>query len=176
VLAGFGLMGRAFQALAGGSSPNFTSPVDSSASGMLSMLDGALYSNGVPFVNLTGLTMGLSAQASITPLLSSRTGADVGLAMFGFAGQMTGLVTDLAVLDASIAEDLVSLLAVFSDNEADPADFVSVYVGNASYGQSNIPIADGDSIQTTTIYAGEDTRTAALGYAPTTMLISTSAT
>lgn len=173
VLAGFGLTGLGFSVPLSAASPTLTSPSDPSASGILSMLDGALYRNGVAAVGLTGLTMGLSSQATVTPLLSSRTGADVGLTGWTFAGQLTGLVQDFTELESSIAEDLISLFALFSDNEADPADFVSVYVGNASYGQSNTPIADGDLIQTTTIYAGEDTRGA--GYAASTMVISTSA-
>lgn len=173
IVAGFGLMGRAFQALSSGSSPNFTSPSDPSLSGMLSMLDGALYANGVVLAVPTSLTFGLQAQPSLSKLLTSRTAADVGMGMFGFTGQMSALVQDFDALDTSVAENRVSLFVVASQQPAVGTDFVSFYVGDASYGQVDVPVADGDVVETITLYAGSDTRGS--GYADSTMVISTSA-
>lgn len=171
VLIGFGLTGRDLQALDTTDAPNFSSPTNSGGN-MMVMLDGALYRNGVAAVDITGLTMGISSQGAVTPLLMSRIGADVSLPSFAFAGQIDGLVEDYDALDSSIAEDQISLMAVFG--EQDPAgDKIGVYVGDASYGQVTDPIADGDQTYTAPLYAGEDQRGG--GYAASTMVISITA-
>lgn len=148
---------------------NFTSPVNP-AGGMLVMLDGAFYRDGVAMTNLTSLTMGLGSQASLTALLSSRTASDVGMGMFDFTGSFSGEVTDLADFQSSVDEDQVSFMALFG--ERDQSDIVSMYVGDASFGQVTVPIADGGSIENATIYAGRDQRGDALGYLPSTVVIS----
>lgn len=172
---GFGLTGRQLEALASGSSPNFTSP-DAPEGNALVLLDGALYRNGIEAADLTSVTLGLAGQANLTPLATSRIASDVGLSQFAFSGQIAGLLTDFDQFDASIDEDQVSLMLMFAERGALAAttgDIVSVYAGDCSYSQSNAPITDGDVIETTTLYGGKDTRGG--GFAATTLLVSRTA-
>lgn len=171
---GFGLSGLRISNPTGASAPTLTSPTFPTTGGMLVMLDGAIYNGTTKMADLTGFTAGLSAQASITPLITSRYGTDVVLGMFEFAGQFTSLVEDSVAFAAFLAETQFSIFARFSEREADPADFVSLYVGDCAYGGWNAPIADGQIIQTTPIYAGSDGRGA--GSIDSTMVISTSST
>lgn len=154
--------------------PNFSTPTNRAVAGAVPIigLDGALYIDGAtPAFSVTGLQLGLSANASATPLLFSRTPAGIGLGMFGVQGQITGLVTDLAAMRASIADDRVSFFAWFKDQQG---GFESLFMGDGSYGGVQIPIAELDEVQTLPIYGGRDTRGG--GYAETTWVISTSAT
>jgi hypothetical protein len=153
---------------------NFTSPTNRAVTGAVPIigLDGALYIDGAaPAFSVTGLQLGLTANATATPLLFSRTPKGIGLGMFGVSGQITGLVTDLDAMRASIADDRVSFFAWFKDQQG---GFESVYMGDGSYGGVQIPIAETDEIQTLPLYGGRDTRGG--GYANTTWVISTSAT
>lgn len=174
VRAAFGAAGRDLQSVASGSAPTFTSPVFPSNASSLVMLDGAIYRDTTLVADLTGLTLGLSSQPTQPKLLTSRIALDTFLAMFQFAGQFTGFVQDFTAWNLAEAETPFSVWALFAENEADPSDFVSVYIGNAAFGGANIPIADNALIQTLPLYGGEDRR--GTGYAATTMLISTSAT
>lgn len=154
--------------------PNFTTPTNDAVAGHdpIIGLDGALYIDGkAPVFSVSGLQMGLQANATSTPLLFSRTPAGVGLAQFGVSGQITGLVTDLAAMQSSVDDDQISLFAWFKDLQG---GFESIYMGNASYGSVSIPIAEMDEIQTLPLYGGRDTRGA--GYLESTWVISTSAT
>ncbi len=175
VRVGFGLTGRQLAALATGDSPNFTSP-DAPEGNALVLLDGALYRNGIEAADLTAVTLGLAAQANLTPLATSRIAADVGLSQFAFSGSIAGLMTDFDQFEASIDEDQVSLMMLLAERGAlrgTTGELVSVYAGDCSYSQSNAPITDGDVIESTTIYGGKDTR--GTGFSPTTLLISRTA-
>lgn len=175
VRVGFGFTGRDLQPVASGSSPVFTSPTTPEGEALV-LLDGMLLRDGVEAADLTSVTLGLAAQANLTPLATSRTAADVGLGKFVFSGAISGLKTDDDQFQASIDEDQVSLMLVLAERSAlhgTTGDIVSIYAGNASYAQSVDPIVDGDVIENTTLYGGKDTRGG--GYAATTFLISTTA-
>lgn len=165
---GFGLTGRDLEPVDSASAPVFTSP-DAPEGEALVLLDGALYRNGVAAVDLTSITLGLAGQANITPLATDRFAAGIGLSQFAFTGQIAGLMEDLTQFQASIDEDLVSMMLVFQERGG-AGDIVSVYAGNCSYAQSTAPITDGDVIETTTLYGGKDTRGG--GYAASTFVIS----
>jgi hypothetical protein len=174
-VVGFDIAGRSITAPTGASAPTFTSPVFNAqvSPSSLVMLDGALYRNGVAALDLTGFTCGISAPATQPPLLVSRTAIDVFMGMFAFNGQFTGFIQDTTAFASFLAEDRISIFARFSENESDPKDFVSIYIGDASYGGWNAPISEGGMIQTIPLYAGADMR--GTGFNATTMLISTSA-
>ncbi len=165
---GFGLTGRDLEPLSTANSPNFTSPTAYEGEALV-LLDGGLFRNGVLAVDLTSVTLGLAAQANLTPLATSRLAAGIGLSQFAFSGQIAGLMEDFDQFQASIDEDLVSLMLVFQENGG-AGDIVSIYAGNCSYAQSNAPITDGDVIETTTLYGGKDTRGG--GYAASTFVFS----
>lgn len=171
----FGATGLALTAPTGASAPNFTSPTGNaqSAPSSLVLLDGGLYRDGVKFAALTAFNWALQSQATVTPLLSSRTGIDVGLSMFDGSGSISSVVTDSTEFAASLAESNFSLFMHLCENESDPKDFISVYIGNASYGSWSAPIVEQDTIQTMPLYIGKDRRGGAS--LPSTIVWSTSA-
>jgi hypothetical protein len=173
VKIGFGLGGRALSMLATGSSPNFTDPTLVSGS-MLVLLEGGIYVNGTKRTNLTGFTFGLEAPVQGVPVIGTNTSPDAFLGQFGLTGQFTGVVEDAVDFDSFDAEDRISVLLHCAENESDPADFVSFYLGDLSFGGYSTPSGgEGATIQTIPLYGGEDPR--GTGYAATTVLISTSA-
>lgn len=179
VTAGFTLSGLDMYKLASGDAPNFTSPTDGTVSGAesMSMLDGTLIVNGVELMDVTGLTMGIAANSSITPLLRRRRGLGVSLAGFAFSGQITAVLTDTDTsFDDFTDETNFSLFAGFRQSNLLSSDFVGVAVTNAAYGNWNAPIVENDTIITLPLYAGRETRATASGW-PTgsIMVISTSA-
>lgn len=177
VRAGFSMGGLDLNMLDGASSPLFTSPTYGEIAGAdsMSMLDGSIYVNGVDTLDLTGMSLGISASPTITPLLRRRIGLSVGVPGMAFAGQLTGLLQDASTFTAFKNETSLQVSATFRQGILLSSDFVGVYLGNASYGNWNAPITDGDTPVTLPLYAGLDKRGEAIGYARTTMVVSTSA-
>jgi len=173
---GFGLGGRKMELLASGDSPNFTSPAFVDAH-TLSMLDGGIYVNGVLRSNISGFTFGLQAPVSGLPVLGTNLSPDTFLGQFSLAGQFTGAVEDGTDFDAFDAEDQISVFLRFAkQGTAHEAEFISVYMGNLVYGGWSTPAGgEGAMIQTIPLWGGEDERGDAAGYAPSSMVISTSA-
>src|SRR5689334_12455873 len=109
----------------------------------MSMLDGAIYINGVDIMTLTSLTMGVSANSAITPLLRSRTGLSVSVPSFGFTGQFSGVLTDDSTFfEDAEAETPLFIATRFSQSSDPGSDFVGVVVPNAAYGNADAPIVD----------------------------------
>lgn len=169
-----GLGGRDMQLLSAGLSPNFTGPTYVSDQSLV-LLDGAIYVNGVAKANVTGLTAGLAAPVSGLPVVGSRVSPDTFLGQFAFTGEITAAVESGDDFAAYTAETDISMLLHFAESGAvNTTDFVSVYLGNLSYGGNTTPAGgEGALVQTIPLYGGRDTRGGA--YAATTMLISTSA-
>lgn len=169
-----GLGGRDLELLASGDSPNFTDPTYTEGQSLV-LLDGAIYVNGVARANVTGLTAGLAAPVSTLPVIGSRTSPDTFLGQFAFTGEFAAAVEDGTDFAAFVDETDISMFLHFAEAGTDnTTDFVSVYVGNLSYGGHSSPVGgEGALIQTLPLYGGEDER--GTGYASTTMLISTSA-
>lgn len=175
VKLGFGLLGRTFEILDTADAPNFdANPVEGDA---LLLLDGVLLKNAVVAAQVTSLQLNLQAQGNITPMATSRTGADVGVGQFKFSSTLNELVNDYAALQAAIDESTISLFAAFV-NRAAPSEIVSVYGGNLGYAQASDTIADDDSeesAQSATLYGGKDTRGEAAGYSASTLVFATTA-
>lgn len=174
VRVGFGLVGRAMSMLASGASPNFTSPVFQDAPS-LTLLDGGLIINGTERLNFTGFNFGIAAPANTLPVIGSTTSPDVFLGQFAFTGQFTVAVEDATDWDLFDAETRISAFLHFAQQGGNSQDFVSVYLGDLSWAGYTTPAGgEGALIANIPIYGGEDERGAAAGFAPTTMLISTS--
>lgn len=170
---GFGLAGRNMTPLASGDSPHFTSPVFVTGESLV-LLDGGLYVNGVKRNNITGFQFGLSAPVSTTAVVGSKIGPDVSIGQFAMTGNFSVVVEDFDDFDAFNDEDVISIFLHCAENTDDPAEFVSFYIGNASYANYTTPVGgEGTAIAQIPLYAGSDIRGA--GYADTSVLISTSA-
>ncbi len=171
---GFGLGVRKLEMLAAGDSPHFTDPVFVDGPS-LTLLDGGIYVNGTRRANLTGFTFGLEAPVSGIPVLGSNLSPDVFLGQFALTGQFTGVVEDGTDFDAFDAETQISVLLRCAEQGTTFAeDFISFYLGNLTFGGWGTQAGgEGGMIATIPLYGGEDER--GTGYAPTTVLVSTSA-
>jgi len=176
--AEFTLAGLRRQLLDAAASPNFTSPTYGAIAGAesMTMLDGAIYINGVDILTLTSLTMGVSAQSNITPLLRSRYGLSVSVPSFGFTGQFSGVLTDDATFfEDADAETPLFIVTQFRQSSDLGSDFIGVVIPNAAYANADAPIADGDTIVNLPLYAGRETRLLTEGWPEnSTLVISTS--
>lgn len=173
---GFDITGRDADLAAAGSSPVLTSPTFVTAK-PLYLADGAIYINGVAVANITGFRFALTVPASLQAVIGSRLSPDVFLGNAVLSGEMMLTVEDDTFFNYSLNETDLSVLLHCAEREADPADFVSFYLGNLSTGDFGIPIgAEGAMVQTFPIVGGIDEGGALNGYAPTMVLISTSAT
>lgn len=171
---GFGLMGRDLDLAATGDSPTFTDPTFTQGES-LTLLDGGLYIAGSKRTNVTGVTFGLAAPVTTTPVVGSNVSPDISLGQFAFTGQFTIALENGTDWDAMDAETQISAFLHFAEQGADTStDFVSVYVGNLTMGGFSTPAGgEGAVIATFPLMGGEDERGGA--YLPTTMLVSTSA-
>ena len=171
----YGLGFAAMDMLASGSSPNFSSPTFVTAESLVP-LDGSIYFGTTKRVNIASFNFSLTAPVSGLPLVSRKRSPDAFLGQFAFDGTFTGTIDDGADFDAFAAEDQVSAYFHFAElDAANPwaARFVSVYLGNLSWGGWNTPVGgEGAAVQTVPVNGGRDLRGG--NYAATTMLISTS--
>lgn len=171
---GFALTGLDMNMLSAGSAPVFTSPTYTNARPLV-LLDGSVHVNGTSYGSkITGATFGLSGPASIPRVVASRTGPDVILGAFGLTGQVQVLVEDDADFLLFDNETKVSVMLRFSERESDPKDFVSVWMGDLSWGGFVTSVGGDDAlIATIPVFGGIDETGS--GYNETSMLISTSA-
>jgi hypothetical protein len=175
VTIGFGLVGRDLELLDTGDSPTFTDPVFIGGPS-LTLLDGGIYVNGALRANLTGFTFGLTAPAQGLPVLDSVTSPDIFLGQFALAGQFTGAVEDGTDFDAFDAETQMSVVLHCAEQGGTASDFISFFLPDLAFGGWGTGIGgEGALIQTIPLYGGLDERGEASGYAPTSVLVSTSA-
>ena len=177
VKVGYALGGTTLELLDTASSPNFTSPtfLDNES---LVLLDGAIYFNGARRANLASFSFGLQSPITGLPLVSTRTSSDAFLGQFKMDGQFTGVIDDGADFDSFKAEDRVSVYLHCAEQSAsDPygARYIGIYLPNMGFGAWNMPAGgEGPAIQTVKMNGGRDKRGVSLGFAKTSVLISTS--
>jgi hypothetical protein len=174
---GFDVTARDADLAASGSSPVLTSPTFVTAK-PLYLADGGIYLNGSALVaNVTGFRFALTVPASVQAVINSRVSPDVWLGNAVLSGEMMLTVEDDTFFNYALNETDLSILLHCAERETDPADFISFYLGNLSLGDFGIPIGqEGAMIQTFPIVGGKDEGGATNGYAPTMVLITTSAT
>lgn len=158
-------------------SPNFSSPTFTEGESLM-MLDGAIYFGTTKRVNLASFQFGLNASIAGLPLISRKKSIDSFLGQFTMDGQFTGIIEDGADFDAFRAEDQVSIYLHCAElNAANPwaARYVGIYIPNMSFGGWSVPAGgEGAAIQTVPMNGGRDKRGVTLGFASTSLLISTS--
>lgn len=125
-----------FNALATGSSPLLTSPTMGSAA-PLSVVDATVRIGATDMVSLTSLDLTMDIGATAPDVFGS---GNIKYAPDVFTGQMavsmnfTALRNDLQFLQDFVAETQYSLHILAVENEAEPKDFISIYVGNFTLG------------------------------------------
>jgi hypothetical protein len=169
--------GSDVEMLLAANSPNFTAPTFVEGESLV-MLDGAVYFGTTKRANLASFSFDLTAPISGLPMLTRKKSPDAFLGQFALSGQFTGVIDDGADFDAFRAEDQVSIYLHCAElNAANPwaARYVGIYLPNMSFGGWSTPLGgEGAAIQTVPMNGGRDKRSVALGFAPTSMLISTS--
>jgi hypothetical protein len=150
---------------------DFTSPAETVVLPLV-MTDGTIRIGGVDYSVLTGFTLTYDLGGTV-PQVNAKTGPDVVLDNAQCSGSFTALMQDLVFLDAFDDETPVDFFVTFSENEADPADFVSFYIGDATLTAPTGPIGNtGPRALTVPWSAGKDV--GGVGHAATTLKISTS--
>lgn len=169
IMATFGFIGID---VAKETSANFSSPVYSTALPLV-MVDGTIRIGGVDYSVLTGFTLTWDLGGSVPATLSS-TSPDAFVSNGRLSGSFTAMRADMVFFDAFRAETQVELFIDMAENESDPKDFISLYVGNATLGANDASLgADGPLIETVPWMAGIDE--AGGDRASTTLKIATSA-
>jgi hypothetical protein len=111
-------------------------------------------------------------------MLTRKKSIDAFLGQFAMEGQFTGIIEDGADFDAFRDEDQVSIYLHCAElNAANPwaARYVGIYIPNMSFGGWSVPAGgEGAAVQTVPMNGGRDKRGVNLGFAPTSLLISTS--
>lgn len=170
---GLRAMGIDIDSPTGASAPGLTSPTFTTTSPLV-LLDGSLRVNGVDRADVTGFTLGYDGGGAGQSVVTSRQSPDIFLKNAEGTGSISAIMNDLTEFDSFKAEDRIELFLMAAENEADPADFVSIYAGNAAYRGHQGPFGqDGGLIETMPFEFGVDERGSE--YAETMLLISTSA-
>ncbi len=138
-----------------GVAPVLTTPTYSTTLPLV-MVDGTIRIGGVDYDVLTGFTFVLDLGGVVPPTLSS-VSSDVYLGNAKLSGSFTALKEDLVFLQAFDAETQVDFFIDCGENEADPTDFESFYVGNATLnGYSSAIASEGPRALTIPWGAGKD--------------------
>jgi hypothetical protein len=165
-----GLTGRDMTIKSGGAAPVFPAPTYIAGDSLI-LLDGGIFVSGIRRADVTGLTLGLSANVNTTDVVSSRVVPDVRVGQFGFTGSFASVIADGTDFTTFDAETDISVLLHLKEKNTER--FVGLYIGYASFGGYGSPMAgEGLAVQTMTLMAGEDDL--GVGHLPTTFLISTS--
>jgi hypothetical protein len=155
VMATFTFMGRDVQAMSGVTSPVFTSPTYTTTLPLV-MADGTIRVGGVDYAVLTGFSFILD-RGGDAPSVLAPNAPDIFLANAKLSGSFSAYRQDLTFLSAFSNETTVDFFVDMVENEADPKDFVSWYVGNATLaGNTKQIAASGGMVETVPWFAGTD--------------------
>lgn len=156
VMITFTFMGLDVQPMTGASAPVFTSPTYTTTLPLV-MADGTIRIGGVDYSILTGFSITID-RGGDTPSVLAPTSPDVFLANAKVSGSFSAIRQDLAFLTAFRNETTVDFFVDFVENEADPKDFLSLYVGYATLGGNSKQLgASGPLVETIPWNAGIDT-------------------
>lgn len=123
-------------ALASGSSPYFTSPVQTTDV-PFSVVDATISLNGVDQVALTSMDLTMDIQGASPDVFGSgaiKYGPDVFTGPIKLGMNITALRSSLQILSDFIAETQYSLRILGVDNMSEPKDFLSIVVPNFTLG------------------------------------------
>jgi hypothetical protein len=148
-------MGLDAQSATGASAPSLTTPTYTTTLPLV-MVDGTIRINGVDYTVLTGFQFSLDLGGQVPPVLS-QTGVDVFLSNAKLTGTFSAIRQDLTFWTAFSAETQMEFFVHCAENESDPKDFCSFYIGNAALSDNTTGIAqDGPMIAQVPWTAGKD--------------------
>lgn len=138
------------------SAPMFTTPTFTTTLPLV-MTDGTIRIGGVDYSSITGFQFSVDLGGTVPSVVGSTTGPDVFLKNATVSGSFTGIRQDLTFLTAFSNETQVDFFLHCAENESDPKDFISVYIGNATLSGVDTSIgSDGPMVATIPWNAGKD--------------------
>lgn len=166
-------LGVSGTALATGSSPYSTS-YTSYTSAPLTLADATIYLGNEPLTIATQFELNYEITADTLPVIGSNLTPDVFDNDARLSGTITILRQDLARFSAFDAETEYELQILLVENEAEPKDYIQLFVPKLKFMNLDAPIgSDGGMLETIPWEAG--LRESASGYDQTMITISTSA-
>jgi hypothetical protein len=175
-LVTFDFVGADQQIMTSGSSPYYTAPTDTTSIGMTAV-EAAILLNGVTIADLTKFDIAIDLKAAGTNIVGATITPDVFTNRMEVTASIGGLMQDLQHIQDFISETQFSLQALFTENEAEPKDFFSVYVPNFTFASGSKDALGGDGPRSLTmdLLVGADDSGAAAGHDQTSVKLQTSA-
>jgi len=170
----FSLVGQDQEILTGGDAPYFSSPTETTSIGMTAV-EAKIRLGSVDVLDVTALDLTVNLNAAGQPVVGSNVTPDVFTNLANVEGSITALKTDMTNATAFLNETELSLHLLFTENEGEPKDFCSFFIGNltlAGADPSDLG-ADGPRTEQIPLMIGKDMRGGA--YAPTMISYQTSA-
>ena len=127
----FSIVGRDMQALEGASSPYFTAPAATVSVGMTSVEAGILI-GADRIMDVTSVDLTVDLRASGTPVVASLVSPEIFTNNALLTGTLSTLRQDLSRVQDALDETQVSLHLLFVENESEPKDFCSFFLGNVT--------------------------------------------
>lgn len=150
----FSAMGMSTEALATGSSPYFTTPT-AFTSDSLVMADAVVHFAGSDIAVATSVELSYQVNAATLPVIGSTVTPDVFDNEARLTGSITVLRADLANLSNYINETELELFIMLQEPEAEPKDYIGIYVPRLKLGSVDAAIGgDGAMTETLTFEAG----------------------
>jgi hypothetical protein len=170
----FSLVGQDMEILTGGDAPYFVDPEATVSIGMTAV-EAMIRLGSTDVLDIDSLNLTINLNADGHPVVGSNLTPDVFTNLADVQGTITALKSDMTRATAFLNETQLSLHLLFTENEAEPRDFCSFFVGNltlASATDSDIG-ADGAMTESLTLMVGKDERGGA--YEASTVVYQTSA-
>ncbi len=170
----FDLVGQDMEVKTGGDSPYFTDPVATTSIGMTAV-EASIRLGTTDILDITQLDLTINLSASGTPVVGSVLTPEVFTNLAAVEGTITALKQDVTRVQNFLDEDELSLHLLFTENDSEPKDFCSFFIGNltlASATKSEVG-ADNGRTQSISLLIGKDERGGA--YEASTVVYQTSA-
>lgn len=170
----FSFAGQDQEVLSGGSAPYFTSPTETTSIG-LTAVEAKIRLGSTDVMDVTALDLTLNLNAAGQPVVGSVVTPDVFTNQANIEGSVTALKTDMSRAQAFLDETELSLHLLFTENEGEPKDFCSFFIGNLTLAGADPSDLGSDGARTEQIplLIGKDMRGGA--YEPTMISYQTSA-
>lgn len=155
----FNVVGQDMQVQQGANSPYFITPVATVSIGMTAV-EAIIRLGATDVLDLTGVDLSINLNAAGQPVVGSVITPDVFTNLATVEGSITALRQDVSRVQSFLNEDQLSLHLLFTENESEPKDFCSFFVGNltlSSATKSELG-ADGPRTQTLALMIGADDR------------------
>lgn len=155
----FSKVGQDVEVREDSSAPYFTDPTATISVGLTSV-EAAIRLGSEDILDITSLDLTINLNAAGQPVVGSKLTPDVFTNLADVQGSITALRKDMTRMKNFIDEDVLSLHLLFTQNESEPKEFCSFYLGNLTLsGATKSELgADGPRTQQIPLMIGKDER------------------